>query len=152
MKIGDVQRAQGDLGGALKSFQASMEIVRKLAERDPGNAEGQRDLSISHERIGDVQRAQGDLGGALKNYQARMEIVRKLTERDPGNAEWQTDLALSYGKLSQLDTPALPKAERRALLERGLAVLEGLQQRGRLTPDKQKWPEAFRQMLKKLNP
>ena len=107
-------------------------------------------LSVGHERIGDVQSAQGDLGGALKSFQASMEIRRKLAERDPGNAQWQTDVAVSCWKLSQLDTPALPKAERRALLERGLAVLEGLQQRGRLTPDKQRWPEMFRQALQKL--
>ena len=149
-RIGDAQRAQGDLSAALKSYQASMEIRRKLAERDPGNAEWQRDLSVSHDRIGEVQSAQGDLGGALKSFQADMEIARKLAERDPGNAQWQTDLAFSCWKLSQLDTPALPKAERRALLKRGLAVLERLQQRGQLTPDKQTWPEAFRQALQKL--
>ena len=149
-RIGDAQRAQGDLSAALKSYQASMEIRRKLAERDPGNAQWQRDLSVSHNKIGDVQSAQGDLGGALKSFQASMEIARKLAERDPGNAQWQTDLAFSCWKLSQLDTPALPKAERRALLKRGLAVLERLQQRGQLTPDKQTWPEAFRQALQKL--
>ena len=149
-RIGDAQRAQGDLSAALKSYQASMEIRRKLAERDPGNAQWQRGLSVSHDRIGDVQRAQGDLGAALKSFQAGMEIARKLAERDPGNAQWQTDLAFSCWKLSQLDTPALPKAERRALLKRGLAVLERLQQRGQLTPDKQTWPEAFRQALQKL--
>ena len=149
-RIGDAQRAQGDLSAALKSYQASMEIRRKLAERDPGNAQWQRDLSVSHVKIGDVQSAQGDLGGALKSFQADMEIARKLAERDPGNAQWQTDLAFSCWKLSQLDTPALPKAERRALLKRGLAVLERLQQRGQLTPDKQTWPEAFRQALQKL--
>ena len=110
-----------------------------------------RGLSVSHERIGDVQSAQGDLGGALKSFQAGMEIRRQLAARDPGNAEWQTDLAVSCWNLSQLDTPALPKAERRALLERGLAVLEGLQQRGRLTPNKQTWPDLFRQALQKLN-
>ena len=78
-----MQRAQGDLGGALKSYQTGMDIRRKLVERDPGNADWQRDLSISHNKIGEVQRAQGDLGGALKNYQADMEIARKLAKRDP---------------------------------------------------------------------
>ena len=150
-RIGDVQSAQGDLGGAFKNYQARMEIVRKLTERDSGNAQWQQDLSISHNKIGDVQSAQGDLGRALKSLRAGLEIARKLAERDPGNALWQTDLAFSCWKLSQLDTPALPKAERRALLERGLAVLEGLQQRGRLTPDKQTWPDLFRQALQKLN-
>ena len=72
-------------------------------------------------------------------------------ERDPGIVQRQTDLAASYGKLSLLDTPALPKAERRALLQQGLALLEGLQQRGQLPPGKQTWPDMFRQMLLELN-
>ena len=98
-----------------------------------------------------MQRAQGDLEGALKSFHAGMEIARQLAVRDPDNAEWQTDLTVSCWNLSQLDTPAMPKSERRALLERGLAVLEGLQQLGRLTPDKQTWPEMFRQAMQKLN-
>ena len=43
--------------------------MERLAQSDPGNADWQRDLSVSFERIGDVQVAQGDLSGALKSYQ-----------------------------------------------------------------------------------
>jgi hypothetical protein len=38
-KIGDVQKAQGDLAAALKSFQDSLAIAERLAQSDPGNAE-----------------------------------------------------------------------------------------------------------------
>jgi hypothetical protein len=44
----------------------------------PGNAEWQRDLSISHERIGDVQRAQGDLPAAVASYRASYGISERL--------------------------------------------------------------------------
>ena len=44
--LGNVQVAQGDLPGALASYQASKEIFEQLAERDPGNAGWQRDVSI----------------------------------------------------------------------------------------------------------
>ena len=101
-RIGIVQSAQGDLGGTLKSFQAVMEIRRKLAERDLGNAEGQHDLSASHYWIGEVQREQGDLSGALKSVQAYMEITRKLAERDPSNADGQRDLSISYGQIGEV--------------------------------------------------
>ena len=62
-KIGDVQVAQGDLAGALKSYQDSLAIRDRLAKSDPGNAGWQRDLSVSYNNIGYVQKAQGDLAG-----------------------------------------------------------------------------------------
>ena len=46
-KIGDVQVAQGDLAGALKSYRDSLAITDRLAQSDPGNAGWQRDLSVS---------------------------------------------------------------------------------------------------------
>ena len=66
-KVGEVQMAQGDLAGALKSRQDSLAIFDRLARSDPGNAGWQRDLSVSYEEIGDVQYARGDLTGALKS-------------------------------------------------------------------------------------
>jgi hypothetical protein len=50
-KIGDVQRAQGNLPAALTSYQASLGIAERLAKADPGNAGWQRDLSVSHNKI-----------------------------------------------------------------------------------------------------
>jgi hypothetical protein len=47
-RIGGVQEAQGDLAGALKSYQDSLAIRDRLAKSDPGNAGRQRDLSVSY--------------------------------------------------------------------------------------------------------
>ena len=63
-----MQSAQGDLAGALKSYNDGFAIADRLAKFDPSNAGWQRDLSVSYERVGDVQSAQGDLAGALKSY------------------------------------------------------------------------------------
>jgi tetratricopeptide (TPR) repeat protein len=41
---GNVQSAQGDLDGALKSYRDSLGIFEKLAKQDPGHAGRQRDL------------------------------------------------------------------------------------------------------------
>ena len=46
-KIGDVRLAAGDRAGALAAYEESLAIMRKLAAADPGNAEWQRDLSVS---------------------------------------------------------------------------------------------------------
>ena len=84
-----MQVAQGDLPGALASYEASKQIMEQLAERDPGNAGWQRDVSVSLDRVGDVQVAQGDLPGALASYEA--------SKADQGAARrarpWQRRLA-----------------------------------------------------------
>ena len=66
-KVGDVQGAQGDLAGALKSYHDSLAIRQTLAKQEPRNAGLQRDLSVSYNKVGDVQSAQGYLAGALKS-------------------------------------------------------------------------------------
>ena len=53
--VGDVQRAQGDLAGALKSYRDSLGIAEKLAKQDPSNAGWQRDLSVRYSNVGNVQ-------------------------------------------------------------------------------------------------
>ena len=54
--------AQGDLPGALSAYEAALAIAERLAAADPGNANWQRDLAVSHNKLGDVRVAQGDLG------------------------------------------------------------------------------------------
>ena len=95
-KIGDVQKAQGDLAGALKPTEASLANRDRLARSDPSNAGWQRDLSVLLNKVGDVKTAQGDLAGALKAYQDSLAICRASGESDPGNAGWQRDLSVSY--------------------------------------------------------
>ena len=87
--------AQGDLAGALKSYQAKHDIINRLAKSDPGNAGWQRDLSVSLNKIGDVQAAQGDLAGALASYRDSLAIIERLAKSDPGNAHWQYDLGIA---------------------------------------------------------
>jgi hypothetical protein len=83
----------------MSSYQTALAIAERLAKADPGNAEWQRDLSVSHDNIGDVQQAQGDLAAALSSYQA-----------DPGNAGWQRDLALTYGRVASIEIRQEPHA------------------------------------------
>ena len=64
-KVGNVQVAQGDLAGALKSYRDSLAIAERLAQSDPGNAGWQRDLAISYARLANVYRQSGDREKAL---------------------------------------------------------------------------------------
>jgi len=60
--------AQGNLPEALKSYRDGLAIADRLAKADPGNAGGQRDLSVSYNKMGDVLVDQGNLPEALKSF------------------------------------------------------------------------------------
>jgi hypothetical protein len=104
-----------------------MRIAERLMQADPGNADWQRDVSVSHNKIGNVQVAQGDLPGALQSYRASMRIAERLAQADPGNANWQRDLIVSYGKLSEVTGD-------QAYAAKALEVALAMQQRGILAP------------------
>jgi tetratricopeptide (TPR) repeat protein len=85
----------GHLSGALAAYRNGFAIRKRLAEKDPGNPEWQRELSISDDDIGDVLKAQGHLDNALAAYRDSLAIRRALTQKHPGNTEWQRDLVFS---------------------------------------------------------
>ena len=87
---------------ALAEYRASLDIFPRLAEKDTGNAQGQRDLAVSHERIGTVLYDQGDRAAALTEYRAYLGISQRLAEKDPGNVEWQRDLSIAHTKVGDV--------------------------------------------------
>ena len=57
---GDILLEKGELSEALKIYQHSLEIAKRLARQDPANARRQRDLSYScYIRVGDVLQNSG---------------------------------------------------------------------------------------------
>ena len=75
----------------------------RLAAADPGNAEWQRDLSVSHNMIGYVLGTQGDQGAVPRpSFRAGLDISQRLAAADPGNAEWQRDLSVSHNKIGDV--------------------------------------------------
>ncbi len=51
-KIGDLDKRQGDLAGALKSYRYSLAIGQRLASLDPSNIQWRNDLQFVIGRIG----------------------------------------------------------------------------------------------------
>jgi eukaryotic-like serine/threonine-protein kinase len=99
---GDIERDQGDLGGALKCYQDSLSIRQKLVTKDSSNSEWERDLSIGYEKVGDVAFAQGDLTNALLSFKNALAIKRKLSDTDPGKVDWQQELSVSFEKIGNV--------------------------------------------------
>ena len=79
-----------------------------------------------------------------------MAIRRKLTVADPGNSEWQVDFAMSSWKIGRMKGDLLGGTERRAILVRGLNVLEALEKQGRLAPRLAGWLSMFREAITDL--
>jgi len=127
-KIGDVQRAQGNLPAALTSYQASHGIFKRLAQADPGNAGWQRDLSVSHGKIGDVQVEQGNLPAALTSYQASLAIRERLAQADPGNAGWQRNLSVSYGRVAMIEAQQGARNDALNAFQQGREIVAQLSQ------------------------
>jgi hypothetical protein len=54
-KVGAMLEKQGDLPDALLSYRDNLTIIERLVKLDPGNADWQRDLALSHGRVARVE-------------------------------------------------------------------------------------------------
>ena len=152
-KVGDIQSAQGDLAGALKTYQESQGIAERPAAADPSNAGWQRDLSVSLNKVGDIQSAQGDLAGALKTYQESQGIAERLAAADPSNAGWQRDLAVCHFKLGSVAQQQGREDLTRSHFTAMLAVFDAMDRRGlHISPSDRAGLEAIRQQVADLAP
>ena len=73
--------AQGDLPGALQAYTARKNIADKLAAADPGNAEWQRDLIVSHWKLADLLEQMPDRAAEAAGHWAQaLAIARTLAD------------------------------------------------------------------------
>ena len=97
-------------------YRDGLAIAQRLAAADPGNAQAQRDLSVSYNQLAGVLQTGGQLGEAQRLYRDGLAIAQRLAAADPGNALAQRDLSVSYerlagvlqtgGQLGEADRPA----------------------------------------------
>ena len=118
--------AAGDLKDASAAAAQSLDIARKLAGQDQGNAEAQRDLATSLQKLGDVKLQAGDQTGALAAYRESLDIVRTLAAQDPSNAEAQRDLATSLIRLGAVKLQAGDQAGALAAYQDSLDIARKL--------------------------
>lgn len=142
-QIGTIQLVEGNLDAALTSCRKDLQIMEKLVRQDSANSGWQHDLSVSYERIGDIHLAQGDLADALAFYSQSLDIREKLTHQDAANVQWQASVVASCWRMSFVSNGA----ERQGYLQRGLAILQRLQQENRLTAEQQGWIGLFQEAL-----
>ncbi len=139
-KIGIIQQDQGDLPGALTTFQRAQAIDLKLTQLDAANSEWQRTLSISHERIGDVLQAQGDFSRARTSFRKCLSIRKKLTRLDPDNSQWQSDLSVSYERIGDIQKAQGDLPGALVSFRNSLTIAEKL---ARLDPANSEWQHSL---------
>jgi tetratricopeptide (TPR) repeat protein len=77
---------------ASSAYREFLAIMQKLASRNPGDEQWQKELSTGYDRVGDVLQSVGELDGALDSYQQRLDLVRRNNLAD---TYWQWGEAIS---------------------------------------------------------
>jgi tetratricopeptide (TPR) repeat protein len=108
--IGEIEQEGKKLPEALISYQASLDIAKKLAEAKPDDPLRQFDLANAYEAMGSIQFDQAraltkcteDAGKpALVSLEASAGIIRRLVAADPKNTAWQRGLAGVLEKIGE---------------------------------------------------
>ncbi|MFZ4809633.1 MAG: ATP-binding protein, partial [Hyphomicrobiaceae bacterium] len=94
--IGDVLRAQGNLGEALASYRAGNAIFDRLAQSDPSNTDWQVDLAVSHAMLAQVHEAGGEIDDALAAFTCGRDILASIPDGS-GNQHW-TDMLAEFNE------------------------------------------------------
>ena len=142
-RLGNVLVAEGKLAEARQAYEAGLDIAERLARDDPGNAQAQRDLSVSHNKLGDVLVDEGKLAEARQAYEAGLGVRERFARGDPGNARAQRDLFVSHDRLA-----GLGGGERRTHLTAALAILKALDAENRLAPRDRGHIESIERQLR----
>ena len=112
----------GDLKDAAAAASQGLDIARKLAAQDRGNADAQRNVSVTLGNLGDVKVQAGDQAGALTAYQESLDIARKLAAQNQGNAQAQRDVAAILARLGDVKLQAGDQAGALAAYQESLDI------------------------------
>jgi tetratricopeptide (TPR) repeat protein len=82
---------QGNLDAALKHYQGSLAIYRKLVAAEPDCVHWQEEMALSQMWVGAVLERQGKITAARARYQKSLAICRRLAADNP------SDTFLSWG-------------------------------------------------------
>ena len=84
-KIGDRLVREGNLVGARKDYQDSLNTRKRLSKAEPTNALYQRDLSVTQNKLGDLLVLEHNLPNSRTAYQDSLDIRKSLTITHPTN-------------------------------------------------------------------
>jgi eukaryotic-like serine/threonine-protein kinase len=98
-QLGEVRMAQGDLAGAGEFLDSALGLATAAARREPGDAENQLELGVTHFWLGSLRRQEGDLDRALDQYTRYLRISEALARATPGNVDYQIEVAYGHSNV-----------------------------------------------------
>ena len=101
-QIGEVRIRSGDVAAAVAPLEESLELARRLSERDPTNATRLFDLGQSYFWVGFVRFKQSQPAAARPPFEAYLAIAQKLTALDPEHREWRLELSYAHSNLGSV--------------------------------------------------
>ena len=149
-KVGDVQRALGDVTGARGRYEESLKVRERLVALTGESPEALRDWSVSLNKVGDVQRALGDVTGARGRYEESLKVRERLVALTGESPEALRDLAISCERLGDLHREAGRFSEARHWFERDLQAAEAALRQSPLSQNLQEVVAYARQRLAEL--
>jgi eukaryotic-like serine/threonine-protein kinase len=100
--IGETRLDQGLLEGALESFQESLWLAERLAERDPGRADWQIALAESENWIGFVHWRRGELDAAAGRFERGLQVLHVLADASGEDVELLDKLGIGHTNLGRV--------------------------------------------------
>ena len=80
IKVGDVQRALGDMTGTRERYEEGLKVSERLMKLTGDSPEALRDWSESLIKVGNVQRWLGDVTGARERYEDSLKVRERLVK------------------------------------------------------------------------
>ncbi len=125
-KVGDVQRALGDMRGAKGRYEKSLEVSELLLGLTGESIEALRGWSVSLTNVGDVLRALGDVRGARERYEKSLNVCERLVAQMGESTEALRDWSVSLNKVGDVQRALGDVTGARGRYEESLKVRERL--------------------------
>jgi tetratricopeptide (TPR) repeat protein len=93
--LGDAQRRQSNLDGALSSYQQGLQFLVELAQLDTKSALRKSDLAWGYIKAGVALAARGRKDEAVADFQKAGALAQQIATADPNNADWESVLLWS---------------------------------------------------------
>ena len=104
-KVGDVQRALGDVTGARGRYEQSLKLSERLVALTGESPEALRDLAISCERLGDLHHEAGRFSEARHWFERDLQAAEAALRQSPLSQDIQDAVAYARQRLAELAAP-----------------------------------------------
>ena len=121
--LGDAYWELQDLEAAFRAYQQMLSAAE--AQREAGDPEGSRNLSVSCNKLGDVEQARGNLIEARRNHEKALAISEALFSGTP-TAQLHRDLLVGRNKLGDIEQALGNLEEAKKNYEKAFAISEEL--------------------------